>query len=63
MKSQSNLYNVKWQNNNKPQQPFPDLFKNEQFSPVNPNPEPNKIGYALFNNATRQQVKDLTNSN
>jgi hypothetical protein len=61
--SQSNLYNIKWQNNNKPQQPFPDLFKNEQFSPVNPNPEPNKIGYALFNNATRQQVKDLTNHN
>jgi len=58
--SKSGLYQVKWQNNNKPVQPFPDLFTNEQFCPVNPNPEPNKIGFALFNNPTRQQVKDLT---
>jgi len=58
--SKSNLYQVKWQNNNKPSQPFPDLFKNEQFCPSNPNPHPDKVGFALFNNATRQQVKDLT---
>jgi len=59
--SQSSLYQVKWKNNNnKPVQPFPDLFKNEQFCPNNPNPNPDKIGFALFNNATRQQVKDLT---
>jgi hypothetical protein len=58
--SKSNLYKVNWQNTNKIQQPFPTLFQNEQFSPYNPNPNPEKIGYALFNNATRQQTKDLT---
>lgn len=58
--SNSSLYNVKWENSNKPQQPFPTLFQNEQFCPTNPNPNPNKIGYALFNNATRQQTKDLS---
>jgi hypothetical protein len=54
------LYKVNWENNNKIQQPFPTLFQNEQFCPYNPNPNPEKIGYALFNNATRQQTKDLT---
>lgn len=58
--SKSNLYDVKWQNTNKPAQPFPNLFKNEQFSPYNPNPNPDKVGFGLFNNATRQQVRDLT---
>jgi hypothetical protein len=58
--SNSSLYNVKWENNNKPIQPFPELFKNEQFCPINPNPDPDRIGYALFNNSTRQQIKDLT---
>lgn len=58
--SKSNLYKVNWQNTNKIQQPFPTLFQNEQFYPYNPNPNPEKIGYALFNNATRQQTKDLT---
>ena len=58
--SNSSLYKVNWQNNNKPAQPFPDLFKNEQFCPYNPNPSPDTIGHSLFNNATRQQVKDLT---
>jgi hypothetical protein len=60
--SNSNLYNVKWSNlDNSINQPFPYLFNDTHFSPFNPNPEPNKIGYALFNNATRQQLKDLTN--
>ena len=59
--SNSSLYQVKWNNNNnKPTQPFPDLFKTEQFCPNNPNNNPEKIGFALFNNATRQQLKDLT---
>jgi hypothetical protein len=58
--SNSSLYNVNmpYLSNN---QPFPHLFKEQHFSQFNPNPEPNKIGYALFNNATRQQLKDLTN--
>jgi hypothetical protein len=58
--SKSSLYKVNWENNNKLKQPFPTLFQNEQFCPINPNPNPEKIGYALFNNATRQQTKDLT---
>jgi hypothetical protein len=58
--SKSNLYQVNFQNTSKPQQPFPELFKNQQFSPNNPNPNSDKIGFALFNNATRQQTKDLT---
>jgi hypothetical protein len=58
--SKSSLYDVKWQNNNIQNQPFFELFKKEQFNPVNPNPDPNKIGFALFNNSTRQQVRDIT---
>jgi hypothetical protein len=59
--SSSSLYDVKWKNESQISQPFPTLFRDDKFAPFNPNPEPNKIGYALFNNATRQQVKDLTN--
>lgn len=58
--SNSSLYQVKWKNGYNTQQPFPSLFQNEHFSPTNPNPNSNKIGFALFNNATRQQTKDLT---
>ena len=58
--SQSNLYKYKWQNTKQINQPFPDLFKNERFNMFNPNPSPETIGFGLFNNATRQQVKDLT---
>jgi hypothetical protein len=57
--SNSTLYGVKWENQKDVKQPFPGLFKKEQFSPVNPNQHPDKIGYALFNNATRQQIKDF----
>lgn len=41
-------------------QPFPHLFQQEEFSAFNPNPNPDKIGSGLFYNATRQQLKDLT---
>ena len=58
--SNSDLYKYGWNQNNSIAQPFPDLFKNEQFNSFNPNPNPDIIGYGLFNNATRQQVKDLT---
>lgn len=58
--SKSSLYQVQFQNTNKPQQPFPGLFQNQQFCPTNPNSNPDKVGFALFNNATRQQTKDLT---
>ena len=58
--SQSSLYKFNWQNNKQVVQPFPDLFKTEQFNMFNPNPDPTHIGFGLFNNATRQHVKDLT---
>lgn len=58
--SKSSLYDVHWQNANKQEQPYPDLFKTEQFCPINPNSNSNHIGYALFNNATRQQTRNLT---
>jgi hypothetical protein len=57
--SHSDLYKYSWQNTTNPIQPFPELFKDEKFNMFNPNPNP-AIGFGLFNNATRQQVKDLT---
>lgn len=61
--SKSSLYQINWENQNKPSQPFDDLFKIDTFNPINPNPYPNKVGFALFNNSTRQQIKDLTKAN
>jgi hypothetical protein len=58
--SQSSLYDVKWQNKENHNQPFPNLFKTQDFLPFDANPNTDTIGYALFNNATRQQLKDLT---
>lgn len=59
--SNSTLYRHEWQTTNVHDvQPFPELFKEQHFSSFNPNPNKDVIGFALFNNATRQQVKDLT---
>ena len=58
--SNSSLYKMSWKNENSVSQPFPDLFEKSKFDHFNPNPNPEKIGYGLFNNATRQQVKNLT---
>ncbi len=57
--SGSSLYDVKWENSNKVQQPFPNLFKQESFNKKNTNLYQNEVGYGLFNNATRQQSKDV----
>jgi hypothetical protein len=57
--SKSSLYEIKFIDNNQ-SQPFPNLFKTEKFNEIDPNPNKDKIGYSLFNNATRQQTKDLT---
>jgi hypothetical protein len=38
-------------------QPYPRLFKQEKFQSFNPNPE--NIGNGLFQNCTRQQLKDV----
>ena len=58
--SKSSLYNVHWKNSQQISQPFPELFKKETFAPSDTNPYANTIGYALFNNSTRQQLKNLT---
>ena len=59
--SQSDLYKYGWKSNqNYIQQPFPNLFKEERLK-TSQNQNAEKIGYGLFNNATRQQLKDLTN--
>ena len=60
--SKSNLYQYHWKNSQNKQipQPFPQLFQTDSFCDFNPNPNSDKIGYSLFNNATRQQLKDLT---
>lgn len=58
--SKSDLFEVNWKNMHEQSQPFPGLFLKQEFNSVNPNQRPDKIGYALFNNATRQQTKDLT---
>jgi hypothetical protein len=58
--SNSSLYNIEWNLPNKTRQPFPGLFQEETFQRFNPNPNPNTIGAGLFNNNTRQQLKDMT---
>ena len=62
-KSNSDLYTYHWQNKNKTnnENVHPYLFSKEQFGAFNPNPEPSIIGISLFNNATRQQNKDVSN--
>ena len=67
--SDSDLYKFNFKNtnnssnnsNNNTQQPFPGLFQKEHFSPFNPNPE--HIGQGLFQNCTRQQIRDLPPNN
>jgi hypothetical protein len=57
--SKSSLYNVQWKS--RPvSQPFPGLFKKENLGPTDLNMDPNVMGLGIFNNATRQQLKDLT---
>jgi len=59
--SNSDLYKLKCENNNKNiNQPFTNLFKEENYNKFNTNPDDNIIGVRLFNNATRQQIKDIT---
>jgi hypothetical protein len=59
--SNSSLYQSSFQPKySSSSQPFPHLFQQEEFSAFNPNPNPDKIGSGLFYNATRQQLKDLT---
>ena len=55
--SKSDLYQLHW--NQQPiEQPFPDLFKTEQH-PQQTYKYNTEVGYALFNNQTRQQNKNI----
>jgi hypothetical protein len=55
--SNSDLYNFAFKPNKEINQPFPYLFKNEDFSEFNPNTE--NIAHGLFQNSTRQQLKNV----
>jgi hypothetical protein len=59
--TESDLYKFQFKQKNNVQQPFPSLFQKEHFNSFNPNPE--NIGNGLFQNCTRQQIKDLTTDN
>ena len=62
--STSDLYNYSFQPTPTPTTMYNNthslLFEKEQFEHFNPNPAPKIVGTAIFHNATRAQVKDLT---
>jgi hypothetical protein len=55
--SNSDLYNFGFKPTTNIQQPFPGLFQTDIFNPFNPNTE--NIGQGLFQNCTRQQIRDI----
>ena len=57
--SQSDLYTYQFQHNNQVTQPHGLLFSQDKFNCFNPNPDPKLVGFSLFNNSTRSQVKDV----
>lgn len=60
--SSSDLYKVQWNSNQQTSysQPFPKMFQTEHLGSFNPNPHKDTVGYALFNNSTRQQLKEVS---
>ena len=58
--SKSDLYDYSFKPNKHENQPFPELFKREIFAPFNPNPE--NVGDGIFYNATRVQIRELSES-
>lgn len=57
--SKSTLYNDKFKNSYPVNQPHEGLFKTEQFATTSHNNK-DQIGYAMFNNSTRNQLRNLT---
>ena len=55
--SKSDLFHVRW-TQQPVEQPFPNLFKEDHFTPCTYEYN-NDVGYALFNNSTRQQNKNI----
>ena len=61
--SQSDLYDFSFMPSVKVEQSHDLLFKNEKFDNFNPNCFKDDVGYNMFNNSTRTQIKDLTPQN
>lgn len=59
--SNSDLYKSSLKPSNDVKQSHDLLFQQYKFCDFNPNPE--NVGFGLFNNSTRNQLKDLTNQN
>ena len=57
--SNSDLYDYKFKTKTQ-HNPHDLLFKQENFSEFNPNPQQNLVGSGMFMNATRVQVRDMT---
>lgn len=57
--SSSDLYEYKFKTQTQPN-PHDLLFSENIFSSFNPNPNDKSIGYNMFMNSTRTQVRDLT---
>lgn len=61
----SDLYNINWSNKQNYSQELNSFFTNSSlFTPqkhgsFNPNPNSDEVGYNLFNNSTRSQIKNL----
>lgn len=60
--STSDLYSYNFQTKTQ-SNPHELLFSETKFENFNPNPDDNSIGYNLFMNSTRTQIKDLTQHN
>jgi len=60
--SGSDLYKYNFQTKTQPS-PHDLLFSENRFDNFNPNPNDKFIGYNMFMNSTRSQVKDLTHHN
>tara|TARA_B100000902_G_C27321155_1_gene924600 strand:- start:5473 stop:5982 length:510 start_codon:yes stop_codon:yes gene_type:complete len=56
--SKSDMYEVNVVGSNI-EQPYKDLFLEPNLETFNPNPNNEKVGYSIFNNYTRQQVKNI----
>jgi len=56
--SNSDLYHVAFKTK---QEQYPDtlLFQEQKFQSFDPNPAPKDVGYEIFNNSTRVQVRNL----
>lgn len=60
--STSELYNYNVENNIKPDNvlaQYPYLFREESFGYFNPNPHSSTVGFSVFNNHTRNQMKNI----